>query len=381
MGSRGGGVSRESRRGHAPVGTPKNDADSRSTGIGAGTDARDLGRILDILKAVSAQRDPAQVLFTLTTQVAESLGLDRCSVVRVTGDSDARVSASHEDPAVRDFPIDLAKYPELRRSLETRRTIIINDVAHDPLTAPFAAELASSGITALVVVPVILSEARLGSLLLRAARRGGAFGAREVRFCELVAESAANALERSYLLEDLKRANGDLERLARTDDLTGLYNQRYFRQRLAEETSRASRYKTPLACMFADVDDFKSVNDRFGHLAGDAVLRELGVRTLRMTRANDIVARYGGEEIAILLPQTDYEGAVTRAQRLLRTISGQPYPGLPPEVRVTVSIGVAMFDPSPGSNGESLIARADAALYVAKAKGKDRVVAGEKEYA
>jgi len=373
-------VSRGRGRSRASVGAQQNPAGGRPPGLDTGADARDLGRILEILKAVSAQRDPAEVLFTLTTQVAESLGLDRCSVVRVVGEVDARVAASHEDPEVRDLPIEITKYPELRRALDTRRSVIINDVAHHPQTAPYAAELASSGITALVVVPVILSEERLGSLLLRAARRGGSFSAREVRFCELVAESAANALERSYLLEDLKRANADLEHLARTDELTGLYNQRYFRRRLVEETSRATRYKTPLACMFVDVDDFKSVNDRFGHLTGDGVLKELGLRTLRMTRANDIVARYGGEEIVILLPQTDYDGAITQSQRLLRTISGQPFPGLPPEIAVTVSIGLAMFDPDLGTDGESLLARADAALYIAKARGKNRVVAGEKEY-
>ncbi len=371
-------MSRGAGRDRASVSAHKKPAGGGHEGLAAG--ARDLERILEILKAVSARRDPGEVLFTLTAQVAESLGLDRCSVVRVMGGADARVSASHEDPAVKDLPIDLAKYPELRRALDTRRSVIINDVAHHPQTAPFAAELAGAGITALVVVPVILSEDRLGTLLLRAARRGGAFTAREVRFCELVAESAANALERSYLLEDLKRMNADLEKLARTDELTGLYNQRYFRQRLAEETSRAVRYSTPLACMFADLDNFKSVNDQFGHLAGDGVLRELGVRTLRMTRANDIVARYGGEEIVILLPQTDYDGAVTQAQRLLRTVSGQAFPGLPPEVRVTISIGLAMFDATLGTDGETLLARADAALYVAKARGKNRIVAGEKEY-
>lgn len=358
---------------------PQQGAAARSTTGGAAS-AADLGRILEILKAISARRDPAEVLFTLTAKVAESLGLDRCSVVRVLGTDNARVVASHEDAAIQDLPIDITKYPEIRRALDTRRSIIINDAAHHPQTAPFAAELAASGIRAIVVVPVILGDDRIGSLMLRAARHAGGFTARETHFCELVAESAANALERAYLFADLQRANADLERLARTDELTALYNARYFRQRLTEETSRARRYKTPLACLFADVDNFKALNDKFGHLAGDNVLRELGVRTLRMTRANDIVARYGGEEFVILLPQTDYDGAVTQAQRLLRTISGQPFPGLPPEVRVTISIGLAMFDPELGLDGDALLARADESLYKAKTQGKNRIVAGDKEY-
>jgi diguanylate cyclase (GGDEF)-like protein len=264
--------------------------------------------------------------------------------------------------------------------METGRSIIINDVAHHPQTAPCAGELAAAGITALAVVPVILFEGRLGSLLLRAARRGGSFSARDARFCELIAESAANAVERAYLMEDLKRVNTELEHLARTDELTGLYNQRYFRQRLAEEAGRAKRYGSPLACMFIDVDNFKNVNDKFGHLAGDGVLRELGARTLRSTRASDIVARYGGEEIVILLPQTDYDGAVRQARRLLSTVSGEPYPGLPVDARITVSIGMSMFDNKTVADSETLLAAADAALYEAKARGKNRIVAGEKEY-
>lgn len=348
----------------------------------SGVAARDLERVLGILKAISARREPSDVLFSFTSHIAEALTLDRCSVVRVTGTArEARVVASHEDPDVKDLPIDLAKYPELTRALDTGRSIIINDVAHHPQTKPVANELAAAGITALVVVPILLFEERLGSLVLRAARRGGSFAAREVRFCELIAESAANALERAYLLEDLKRANTELEHLARTDELTGLYNQRYFRQRLAEECSRAARYGSPLACMFMDVDNFKAVNDMYGHLVGDGVLRELGARTLRTTRAHDIVARYGGEEIVILLPQTDYDGAVTQAQRLLHTISDAPFPELPVEHRITVSIGLAMHDAAVKEDSDALLARADAALYEAKARGKNRIVSGDKEYA
>jgi diguanylate cyclase (GGDEF)-like protein len=371
--------------GSPPDRAPATAAGEKASGEGLPSpttaDAHDLGRILDILKALSARRDPADVLFTFTAQIAETLAIDRCSVVRVTNEgAKVRVVASHEDPLVKDLEIDLAKYPELGRALETGRSVIINDVAHHPQTQSCAKELASAGINSLIVVPVILFEGRLGSLLLRAARRGGSFSARDVRFCELIAESAANAVERAYLMEDLKRVNAELEHLARTDELTGLYNQRYFRQRLMEETGRAMRYGTPLACMFMDVDNFKSVNDRFGHIAGDDVLRELGARTLRSTRASDIVARYGGEEIVILLPQTDYDGAVRQAGRLLSTISGAPFPGLPREARITVSIGVSMFDKKTVADAETLLARADAALYEAKARGKNRIVAGEKEY-
>jgi two-component system cell cycle response regulator len=201
-----------------------------------------------------------------------------------------------------------------------------------------------------------------------------------VRFCELVAESAANALERAYLLEDLRRANADLERMARTDGLTGLYNRVYFRQRLDEEVSRAVRYNQPLACMFVDADDFKTINDVHGHLAGDGVLRDIGERILRGTRRNDICARYGGEEFVILLPHTARDGAIRQASRLLSTVASGPFTALPEESRVTVSIGLAMFDPNNAAAGEALLSAADSALYKAKALGKNRLVIGDEEY-
>ena len=348
----------------------------------AETDSRDLVAILEILKALSARRDASEVLYTFTNQVADALGLDRCSVVRIIADkAEARVLASHEDAALRDLAIDLIKYPELVESVERCQSVAIYDTQKDPRTAPFAHEFLRSGITSIIVVPVILFEPRLGSLLLRAARKGGSFSPREVHFCELIAESAANALERAYLLEDLRRANADLQRMARTDGLTGLYNRTYFRQRLDEEISRAVRYKQPLACIFLDVDDFKAINDTHGHLAGDGVLQEIARRISKGARHNDIVARYGGEELVILLPHTDRAGAIQRAKRLLASVSESPYPSLPPPGRVTVSIGLAMFDPDGPSTAQALIGAADKAVYKAKELGKNRLVAGDDVHA
>lgn len=356
--------------------------DAGNTPRGANAfDRGELTRVLDILKSISAKRDASEVLYTFTKQIAGNLDVDRCSVVRILAhDAEGYVLASHEDPSVKELPIDLSKYPELVAAVDRGGPILINDVTEHELTAPFRKELTESGITAIVVVPLFLFDQRLGTFLLRAARHKGSFTEREVGFCELVAESAANALERAYLLEDLRSANDELQHLARTDGLTGLLNHRYFRERLDEEVSRATRYKTPLACMFVDVDDFKAVNDQYGHLTGDDVLREIGKRTLATTRHNDIVARYGGEEIVVLLPQTDREGAITQGRRLLETIAATPYPGLPEDVRLTVSIGMSVFDEEIVNDAETLLAEADAALYKAKHQGKNRLVIGGEEY-
>ncbi len=165
-----------------------------------------------------------------------------------------------------------------------------------------------------------------------------------------------------------------------TDVLTGWHNRRYLQARMKEELARACRDGRSLVCMMLDVDHFKSVNDRWGHAAGDAVLRELAQRVDVEVRGSDVAARFGGEEFVILLPRTTSAEGRHVAERIRTAVAAAPF-GLPggEDLSVTVSIGIAEFHPGAGrsdlkSLGEALIARADAALYDAKAAGRDRVV-------
>lgn len=336
----------------------------------------DLSSVLDILKAISVRRRAHDILYVFVEQIALTIGLDRCSVVRIWGDErEGHVLASHDDESIRDVVIDLSKYPEIDRSIETRSKVVINDVSEDPLTKDCAEGLQKAGITALLVIPIILFDENVGSFFLRAARKGGHFVYREISFCEIVAETAANALERAYLLDSIQKVNRRLEHLAVTDGLTGLYNHRYFRDRLEEEFDRAVRYRLPLACMLIDVDNFKSVNDTYGHLVGDAVLRDMAAQTLKSVRKNDIVARYGGEELVAILPQTTLEGAIKQALRLREDIATARYEGLPSDMSITISIGVGMMAHDTMPDCEALIREADIALYEAKEAGRNCVVA------
>lgn len=164
-----------------------------------------------------------------------------------------------------------------------------------------------------------------------------------------------------------------------TDVLTGMHNRRYLQDRLRGELASAHRSQTPLACLILDADHFKRVNDEYGHLVGDSVLREIARRIASEIRANDIGARFGGEEFAVLLPRTSGEIAKRLAERIRETVSRTPIDlGEDSVLNVTVSVGVSSVVPSADCEdltgvGERLLADADAALYAAKSSGRNCV--------
>jgi len=157
--------------------------------------------------------------------------------------------------------------------------------------------------------------------------------------------------------------------LAIRDELTGVYNRRYLTEALAREQSRAERAGTAFAVCMIDIDHFKSINDRFGHAAGDAVLKEFAHLVPPELRAVDVYGRFGGEEFLLILPGTDTAGAQTCAERVRAKTEGALFPGVP---RVTVTVGVATY--AMKEPVSALLARADKALYEGKNAGRNRVV-------
>jgi diguanylate cyclase (GGDEF)-like protein len=163
---------------------------------------------------------------------------------------------------------------------------------------------------------------------------------------------------------------------ATRDDLTGLANHRRFQQALAHEAAVASRTSDPLALAMLDLDDFKAVNDTYGHQQGDLVLQRVAGVLRRLARASDEPARYGGEELAVILPGTDLEGAFTLAEAIRTAVERLAFP-LPGgnSLHVTVSIGISALEPG-AADPAALIEAADVALYDAKREGKNRAVRG-----
>jgi diguanylate cyclase (GGDEF)-like protein len=165
-----------------------------------------------------------------------------------------------------------------------------------------------------------------------------------------------------------------LETIVLTDPLSGCFNRRGLNQLAEREVSRAIRGKKHVAVLAIDMDHFKSINDDYGHLTGDEVIREVGQLLRDTAREIDVVSRIGGEEFAILAPDSDDEGAVILAERVLQAVRTHHFRSLPPDRRLTTSVGVAAAPARDDEVAKTLLARADEALYVAKRDGRDRAV-------
>jgi len=178
-----------------------------------------------------------------------------------------------------------------------------------------------------------------------------------------------NLSEKMRLLEE---AHATISHLAATDELTGLYNRRFFNEHFAKSLSAAKRYTFPLTIIMADIDKFKTVNDTYGHAVGDKVLKTFADILRNLARAEDISARWGGEEFIILLGHTSCAGATVLAERLRCTVESECLRIT--SIPVTVSLGVAELNDD--EDAEAFIKRADNALYRAKDEGRNRVVVG-----
>ena len=202
-----------------------------------------------------------------------------------------------------------------------------------------------------------------GSLL---ALRGTAMDITERKMAEQALKDFSVVLE--FQKCELEKTNAELESLAMLDGLTGLRNRRSFDTRLQEEFDRAVRYHSALSVVLLDIDRFKQYNDAYGHLAGDDVLRQVGAILNNSIRETDLVCRYGGEEIAIIMPETDGLGAVQVAERVRVAIAGADWP----QRQVTASLGVCTLQLEM-SRTDDLVAGADRALYLSKSHGRNRV--------
>lgn len=212
-------------------------------------------------------------------------------------------------------------------------------------------------------VPLVVQQELIGVLNL--SHPGNqAFTEDHLRLLTLIAAQAAAILQRVLMYEEMAR-------LAITDELTGLYNRRHFLERMKDEVARAKRYGQPFSILFMDLDNFKRINDSFGHSLGDRILADLGKLLQSWARESDMLARVGGEEFVAFLPMASPDHALAAAERLRVAVEGHSFPR---RKRLTVSVGVATY-PSDADSVELLLKQADQALYQAKKLGRNRTIA------
>jgi diguanylate cyclase (GGDEF)-like protein len=186
---------------------------------------------------------------------------------------------------------------------------------------------------------------------------------------------AITAFTVTYIIKYLIKSR-DFEyqyKLATTDGLTDLYNHRYFQEQIRRQIENSKRYETEFSLIIIDIDYFKNFNDKFGHQSGDAVLRQVAQTLKRNVRATDIVCRYGGEEMSIILPNTSKEEAYSTAEKICERVASKKFKlANGKDANVTISLGVSVF-PHDGDNASDIIEVADKRLYEAKNDGRNRV--------
>lgn len=250
--------------------------------------------------------------------------------------------------------------------------VLSNHVLPDGDSLEFLRVLADKGLE----VPVVVVTARGNEMIATKVIRAGAcdYLPSDSISKGTLSESIYTAMENFRLKREANLALRKMAQMATRDELTGVYNRRFFVEALEREMTRAKRYGTDLVILMIDMDYFKRVNDTYGHIAGDMVLREIGKMLLDSMRQSDLICRYGGEEFAVILPNTDVEKATVVSERFRERVNKHQFEYDSKKLQITVSIGIASFDRSNDKQSPTeLVDNADQALYQAKREGRNRI--------
>jgi diguanylate cyclase (GGDEF)-like protein len=323
-----------------------------------------LDSALQISALVAGTFDVETVYRRLVELMAHLLQADRVAMIELTDEPEVgRVVAAADlgHPLRQDLFIALPEHPEVAEAVSRQSPIVVRRRERSADPRPGFRKRVRR--TSILVAPILVGDSPRGVLYIRNERARIEYSRQELAFCQLMAHAAARAVQHAERYAEMEEA-------ASRDPLTGLRNLRAFHQRLDAEIARSERELRPLSLLMIDIDYLKRVNDAFGHLAGDAVLRSIARILDDQVREVDFVARYGGEEFAIILTGAEIDRAQKIAERICQAIAESEHGDV--DTPVTASIGVATY-PYDATTPRDLVHQADQALYYSKYRGRNRI--------
>lgn len=353
------------------AGSGRSGRDNRAAGPPGTGAGRRLKILADIARAANSVLEPGRVMEIVMSKAQSLIRSEAWSLLLVDEKEQSlsfAISKGEHASAIKDFKLQVGQ-GIAGWVVRYRRPVIINDAPKDKRFDPGFDRITGFTTRSILCAPLI-SRGRIIGVVELVNKRQGRFTREDLMTLKLLIEPGAVAIENAILY---KRST----ELSYTDDLTQLFNGRYLNLALRREVKRARRYRTPVSVIFLDLDGFKNVNDRHGHLAGSRALVEVGHVIRGTVREIDIVSRYGGDEYTIVLPQTGPEGAAVIAERIRRNIEESVFlKSMGHDVRLTASLGVASH-PDHAHSREELISKADQAMYQVKDAHKNGVALAE----
>jgi diguanylate cyclase (GGDEF)-like protein len=352
---------------HMHTARPKRRARPRRGAVASRTTARRLAILTDVVKTANSILEPRKVIELVMEKIRQLIPSEAWSLLMVDEERqelvfEAARGAKGQDLAAFRIPIGEGVAGWVA---QTGQPTIVNDVARDPRFTRRVDARTQFETRSILAAPLV-SRGRTIGVLEILNKLGGRFTRQDLALMHTLVEPCAIAIENATLFQRT-------EQLTITDDLTRLFNSRYLNLYLGREISRCKRHGIPLSVIFLDLDGFKGINDQFGHLAGSGTLTEVGTILAAGVRESDILARYGGDEFVVVLPETPASGALVIAERLRRAIEEHHF--LEPQgvcARISASFGISTY-PDHALSPEGLIQKADQAMYRVKEREKNGI--------
>lgn len=334
---------------------------------GRQTTARRLAILTDVVKTANSILEPRKVIELVVEKIRHLIPSEAWSLLMVDEEKQELVFEATLGAKGRDVTAFRLKIGEGIAGwvAQSGTPAIVNDAARDPRFAPRVDARTQFETRSILCAPLV-SRGRTIGVLEIINKLGGRFSRHDLALVLTLVEPCAIAIENAILFQRT-------EQLTITDDLTRLFNSRYLNLYLGREIKRCKRHGIPLSVIFLDLDGFKGINDQFGHLAGSGMLTEVGTVLALGVRESDILARYGGDEFVVVLPETPSSGALVIAERLRRAIEEHRF--LEPQgvsARISASFGISTY-PDHALSPEGLIQKADQAMYRVKEREKNDI--------